>query len=103
MSQRTYHDPLHHGITLDDDDRAEAMVMALIDSASFQRLRRIRQLGPAFLTFHGAEGSRFTHSLGVFHLARRALTNLIRLDSTLKRRRVCSMPRPSSTTSAMGR
>jgi len=84
MSQRTYHDPLHHGITLDDDDRAEAMVMALIDSASFQRLRRIRQLGPAFLTFHGAEGSRFTHSLGVFHLARRALTNLIRLDSTLE-------------------
>ena len=70
MSQRTYHDPLHRGIQLDSDQPAEAMVMALVDTAPFQRLRRVRQLGPAFLTFHGAESSRFTHSLGVFHLAR---------------------------------
>ena len=83
MSQRTYHDPLHHGITLDDANRAEALVMTLIDAAPFQRLRRIRQLGPAFLTFHGAESSRFTHSLGVFHLARLALKNLSRLDPSL--------------------
>ena len=33
---------------------------------------------PAFLTFHGAESSRFTHSLGVLQLARRALTHLER-------------------------
>ena len=49
------------------------MVMALVETAPFQRLRRVRQLGPAFLTFHGAESSRFTHSLGVFHLARQRL------------------------------
>lgn len=84
MSQRTYHDPLHHAITLDDSNRAEALVMALIDTAPFQRLRRVRQLGPAFLTFHGAESSRFTHSLGVFHLARLALNHLIKLDPSLK-------------------
>ena len=84
MSQRTYHDPLHHGITLDDTNRAEALVMTLIDAAPFQRLRRVRQLGPAFLTFHGAESSRFTHSLGVFHLARLALGNLTRLDPSLE-------------------
>lgn len=84
MSQRTYHDPLHHAITLDDSIGAEALVMALIDTAPFQRLRRVRQLGPAFLTFHGAESSRFTHSLGVFHLARLALTHLIRLDPSLE-------------------
>jgi hypothetical protein len=53
------------------------MVMELVDTAPFQRLRRIRQLGPAFLTFHGAESSRFTHSLGVFHLARRAFKRLV--------------------------
>ena len=83
MSQRTYHDPLHGGIQLSRDQPAEAMVMDLVDSAPFQRLRRIRQLGPAFLTFHGAESSRFTHSLGVFHLARRAFNKLLSIDSSL--------------------
>ena len=58
--------------------------MELIDSTPFQRLRRIKQLGPAYLTFHGAESSRFTHSLGVFHLARRAINHLSKIDFTLK-------------------
>ena len=62
----------------------EKMVMELIDSSPFQRLRRIKQLGPAYLTFHGAESSRFTHSLGVFHLARRAINHLSNFDSGLK-------------------
>mgnify|MGYP006270553991 CR=1 FL=1 len=78
MSSRTYHDPLHGAIRLDQGDPAEALAIALIDTAPFQRLRRIRQLGPAFLTFHGAESSRFTHSLGVLHLARLALQQLER-------------------------
>ncbi len=84
MSKRTYHDPLHGGITLDSSCPAEAMVMRLIDSEPFQRLRRIRQLGPAFLTFHGAESSRFTHSIGVFYLARKALKRLTDYDKSLK-------------------
>lgn len=74
--ERTYHDPLHGAITLRARDGAEALAIELIDTAPFQRLRRIRQLGPAFLTFHGAESSRFTHSLGVLALARRALQRL---------------------------
>jgi hypothetical protein len=88
MSSRTYHDPLHGAIRLDRDDPAEAMAIDLIDTAPFQRLRRIRQLGPAFLTFHGAESSRFTHSLGVLQLARQALRHLERLDPELARHRV---------------
>ena len=87
MSQRTYHDPLHRGITLDKSLPEEAMVMSLIDTAPFQRLRRVRQLGPAFLTFHGAESSRFTHSLGVFHLARQAFNQLVKIDSSLEQHR----------------
>ena len=87
MSQRTFHDPLHRGITLDTSHPAEAMAMALIDSAPFQRLRRIRQLGPAFLTFHGAESSRFTHSMGVFQLARKAFNRLLSIDSNLEKHR----------------
>ena len=84
MSQRTYHDPLHRGIGLDRQAPAEGMVMDLVDTAPFQRLRRIRQLGPAYLTFHSAESSRFTHSLGVFHLARRAFERMLPLASELE-------------------
>jgi len=84
MSSRTYYDPLHQSITLNSSIPEEKMVMELIDSSPFQRLRRIKQLGPAYLTFHGAESSRFTHSLGVFHLARRAINHLLNVDSGLK-------------------
>ena len=76
MVIRTYYDPLYSSITLNTNKPEELMVMELIDSAPFQRLRRIKQLGPASLTFHGAESSRFTHSLGVFHLARKAINQL---------------------------
>jgi uncharacterized protein len=87
MGERTYHDPLHGAIRLDGADPAEALVIDLIDTAPFQRLRRVRQLGPAFLTFHGAESSRFTHSLGVLHLARLALGQLERRNPALAEHR----------------
>ncbi|NJK29121.1 MAG: HD domain-containing protein [Acaryochloris sp. RU_4_1] len=74
---RTYHDPLHGAITLATQDPVEALLIQLVDTPEFQRLRRIRQLGTANLTFHGAEGSRFTHSLGVMQVARRAFDRLM--------------------------
>lgn len=77
-SSRSYHDPLHGAITLHAGDPDEALLIHLIDTPAFQRLRRIRQLGPASLTFHGAESSRFTHSLGVMSIARRAFDQLQR-------------------------
>ena len=83
MNNRTYYDPLHRGIKLNGEIPEELMVMELIDSEPFQRLRRIKQLGPAYLTFHGAESSRFTHSIGVFHIARRALEHLIDIEPSL--------------------
>lgn len=73
---RVYHDPLHGAITLDEADPQENLLIRLIDTPAFQRLRRIRQLGPAHLTFHGAESSRFTHSLGVLAVTRRAFDRL---------------------------
>ncbi len=87
MAKRTYHDPLHGAISLESDDPVEALLTALIDTASFQRLRRIRQLGPASLTFHGAEMSRFTHSLGVMAVARRAFDRLANLHKELRSHR----------------
>jgi hypothetical protein len=76
--ERTYHDPLHGAIALNSGDPAEALLIRLIDTPAFQRLRRIRQLGPASLTFHGAESSRFTHSLGVMAITRRAFDRIAR-------------------------
>ena len=75
-TERTYHDPLHGAIALDGSDPIEGLLIRLIDTPAFQRLRRIRQLGSASLTFHGAESSRFTHSLGVLAIARRAFDRL---------------------------
>ena len=51
-------------------------MMRLIDAPEFQRLRRIKQLGLGLFTYQGAEHSRFTHSLGAFHLMTRVLDQL---------------------------
>ena len=45
--KRTFHDPIHKEIIIDSRKPEELMIMQLIDSLAFQRLRRIRQLGPA--------------------------------------------------------
>ncbi len=84
---RTYHDPLHGAITLDGSDPVEALLTKLIETSVFQRLRRIRQLGPASLIFHGAEMSRFTHSLGVLSVARRAFDRLASIHRELSEHR----------------
>ena len=42
---------------------------AVLDSAEFQRLRAIKQLGLADISFPGATHTRFLHSLGVCHLS----------------------------------
>jgi HD superfamily phosphohydrolase len=55
-------DPIHGFIALTEEERA------LVDSAVFQRLRYIHQLGNVFLVYPGATHKRFEHSLGVMHL-----------------------------------
>jgi HD superfamily phosphohydrolase len=63
-------DPLWNNI------RVEPLALRLIDTAAFQRLRYVRQLGLAFLVYPGASHSRFEHALGTYSLARRALSLL---------------------------
>ncbi len=74
--ERIYRDPVHNIIRVNTDSREGKLVVSLVDSPEFQRLRRIRQLGLAFVAYQGAEHSRFTHSLGVFHLAARLVAKL---------------------------
>jgi uncharacterized protein len=63
-------DPLWNNIPLDAD------ALRLVDTAVFQRLRYVRQLGLAFLVYPGATHSRFEHALGTYHLAGRTLALL---------------------------
>ena len=80
--KRIFHDPIHKEIVFDSGKPEELMIMELIDTVAFQRLRRIKQLGAASLLFHGAESSRFTHSIGVFCIARRIYERLIESKSS---------------------
>jgi len=48
----------------------------LLDTPPVQRLRRIAQLGTVTLVYPSANHTRFEHSLGVYHLADRALDQL---------------------------
>lgn len=50
--------------------------LALIDTDEFRRLRRIHQLSMTYLIYHGAEHTRFGHSIGVMHVAGRVMDHL---------------------------
>ncbi|MGN1400925.1 MAG: HD domain-containing protein [Bacillus sp. (in: firmicutes)] len=64
--EKVFKDPVHRYVHVKD-----RVIWDLIGTREFQRLRRIKQLGTTFLTFHGAEHSRFSHSLGVYEIVRR--------------------------------
>src|SRR6266568_5461187 len=76
MSERIYRDPVHNIIRLRSDTDDGRLMIRLIDTPEFQRLRRIKQLGLGLYTYQGAEHSRFTHSLGALHLMTRILEQL---------------------------
>lgn len=74
--ERIYRDSVHNIIRVDTGTDEGRLVVSLIDTHEFQRLRRIRQLGLAYFAYQAAEHSRFTHSLGAFHLAARMVAKL---------------------------
>ncbi|ADU32357.1 metal dependent phosphohydrolase [Evansella cellulosilytica DSM 2522] len=69
--EKVFKDPVHRYIHVRDE-----LIWELIGTREFQRLRRVRQLGTTYLTFHGAEHTRFNHSLGVYEIMRRIVENM---------------------------
>lgn len=65
-------DPIHNTIELSDEE------VKIIDSAAFQRLRAIKQLGFAEFSFPGATHNRYIHSIGVCHLAGMAFDSIFK-------------------------
>lgn len=71
--EKVFRDPIHGQIIVDNQ-----IIMDLINTPEFQRLRRIKQLGATSFTFHGAEHSRFGHCLGVYEITRQMCNYFLR-------------------------
>eukprot|EP00040_Diaphanoeca_grandis_P009543 m.49203 g.49203 ORF g.49203 m.49203 type:complete len:566 (-) comp20965_c0_seq2:2-1699(-) len=69
---KTFMDPVHKRFEL------PGAAVAMIDTAQFQRLRKLKQLGLCYMVFPGACHNRFEHSLGVCYLAGKHLELLVR-------------------------
>jgi uncharacterized protein len=74
-------DPVHGLVAFEGPE--EQIVEALMDTPEVQRLRRIRQLGVAFLAFPGAEHSRFVHAIGSAFVMKKLLVRLRALQDAL--------------------
>src|ERR1700730_1075537 len=73
MEEKVFKDPVHDYIYVKD-----RLIWDLINSKVMQRLRYIKQLGTSYLTFHGAEHSRFAHSLGTYETMRQVISHFKR-------------------------
>ncbi|KFO86307.1 Deoxynucleoside triphosphate triphosphohydrolase SAMHD1, partial [Buceros rhinoceros silvestris] len=60
---KVFNDPVHGHIEI------HPLLVRIIDTPQFQRLRYIKQLGGTYFVFPGASHNRFEHSIGVGYLA----------------------------------
>ncbi|XP_052402770.1 deoxynucleoside triphosphate triphosphohydrolase SAMHD1-like [Carassius gibelio] len=75
---KIFNDPIHGHMEL------HPLMVKIIDTPQFQRLRHIKQLGGTYLVYPGASHNRFEHSLGVAHLAGRLVKVLHNNQPELK-------------------
>ena len=76
--KRVIRDPIHGYIHID-----EQVIWDCINTREFQRLRRVRQLGATLMVFPSGEHSRATHSLGVYEVAHRMITEVDEIKDRL--------------------
>lgn len=74
-TKNKYRDPIHGYIEVSDLENK------IINSHPFQRLRNIKQLAMTYLVYHGAEHTRFGHSLGVMFLVTKAFASAVENSS----------------------
>ncbi|KAK5894780.1 hypothetical protein CesoFtcFv8_011436 [Champsocephalus esox] len=67
---KVFNDPIHGHVEL------HPLLVKIIDTPQFQRLRNLKQLGGTYYVFPGASHNRFEHSIGVGHLAGRLVEAL---------------------------
>ena len=99
MADKYLRDPIHGSIAFDKE--RERLIIDLVNTREVQRLRRIRQLGALFLTFHGAEHTRFTHSVGVAFMAKRMFDALAAAGQIPLRGKAAERARLVSVASAL--
>ncbi|XP_037098954.1 deoxynucleoside triphosphate triphosphohydrolase SAMHD1 [Syngnathus acus] len=63
QTNKVFNDPIHGHVEL------HPLLVKIIDTPQFQRLRNIKQLGGTYFVFPGASHNRFEHSIGVGFLA----------------------------------
>ncbi len=88
MKDRVFRDPVHGLIEFEGADRD---LTRILETRAFQRLRRIRQMGFAWLVYPGAEHSRFGHALGAFHMATRVCRSLALDDEVARHVKVAAL------------
>ena len=76
MAEISFADVVHQSISFSSNDPAEALLLELIDTTWFQRLRDVSQTANTRLVYMFSEHSRFGHSLGVAYLAKLAMEKL---------------------------
>lgn len=64
--KKVFRDPIYNLISF--DKKEDEPILKIINTAEFQRLRRIRQLGLSSYTYPTAVHDRFSHSLGVTYI-----------------------------------
>nr|XP_033770405.1 deoxynucleoside triphosphate triphosphohydrolase SAMHD1 [Geotrypetes seraphini] len=78
VTMKVFNDPIHGHIEL------HPLLIKIIDTPEFQRLRYIKQLGGTYFVFPGASHNRFEHSIGVGHLAGCLLRTLLERQPELQ-------------------
>ena len=78
LEEKVFRDPVYGYVHVYDK-----LIWDLIQTKEVQRLRRIKQLGGTYMVFHTAEHSRFSHSLGVYEMARKIIRALMHRGTIL--------------------
>lgn len=87
-------DPIHGMIRLSRHNETHRLLLDIINSRAFQRLRRIKQMGLAEFVFPGATHNRFVHCIGAAWLMLKTIAHLCE-DKTVSK--LLKQPYPGST------